>query len=412
MALEKILNAIKMTALVAGLAFIVGFGSCTRRGEIEEVKKASDGKIAFISEEENKYRIVYTNKNGKEMSRFVYPAEDIPQAPLFPEVNIPSLSSIQLIEDGSLFCAGTISRYTTVARWVDNGREVGDEMSVGTERKGFLTKVSPSGEVLWTKSYEDPKLSQGGELREDDLSNVNIQDSAIIPNRGLILAGNNSDKGYLLRVDLQGNLKWKKEYNLNFDSQSKYNLMRIEKVCWSEPNSILFFGYYSNLGNKDDLILGKCDGNGDILWSKRLGIRGSSSWEGFPSHLSLEQSLDGGCIVAGSNESDHLIEKVNRNGEVEWKKNFDWDVRSVMPTQDGGYIAVGNMTVDKEKEWITALKINSNGDTQWQKAYKKPYVENRANCVTVVPDGYIIGGTYLGKEMLIKIDNHGEIKGF
>jgi hypothetical protein len=107
---------------------------------------------------------------------------------------------------------------------------------------------------------------------------------------------------------------------------------------------------------------------------------------------SIQQTIDGGYIVAGYTNSndgdvtnnngstDAWILKLNANGNIEWQKTYGGsnsdDLTSIKQTADGGYIAVGS-TASNDGDilnnqgytdvWI--IKIANNGNLQWSKTF-------------------------------------------
>jgi hypothetical protein len=90
----------------------------------------------------------------------------------------------------------------------------------------------------------------------------------------------------------------------------------------------------------------KLDRNGDVQWQKTYG--GPSEDKA----SSIQQTSDGGYIVAGTTYSfaagytDIWVLKLDRNGNVQWQKTYggpSWDkASSIQQTSDGGYIVAGS----------------------------------------------------------------------
>ncbi|MBP6335108.1 MAG: T9SS type A sorting domain-containing protein [Bacteroidia bacterium] len=147
-----------------------------------------------------------------------------------------------------------------------------------------------------------------------------------------------------------------------------------------------------------------------IVWQKSLG--GSVN----DVALSIQQTADTGYIVAGYTESndsdvtvyygnrDYWIVKLNDLGMVQWQKSFggtDTDVPYVIQqTSDGGYVVAGYSKSDdidvtgnhgQEDYWI--VKLNSTGVLQWQKSYGGSNVD-RAYAIHQTSDGgYVVAGS-------------------
>jgi len=140
----------------------------------------------------------------------------------------------------------------------------------------------------------------------------------------------------------------------------------------------------------------------DILWTKTFG--GSSREEG----RSVQQTLDGGYIVAGFTRSygagnyDVWLIKTDSLGDTLWTRTFggsQWDwANSVQQTYDGGYIITG--FTNSYGTWLRDLwliKTDESGDTLWTKTFGRGTGFNspmdEGMCAQQTSDGgYIVTG--------------------
>jgi len=163
-----------------------------------------------------------------------------------------------------------------------------------------------------------------------------------------------------------------------------------------------------NHGEADYWIV-KLNSDGNIQWQKSLG---GSAWD---EGNVIQQTADGGYIVAGLTESndgdvsgnhgtaDFWIVKLNSDGNIQWQKSLggsSWDVaNAIQQTADGGYIVAG-MTESNDGDvsgnhgkadcWI--VKLNSDGSIQWQNSMGGSR-HDAANSIQQTDDaGYIVAG--------------------
>jgi len=146
-----------------------------------------------------------------------------------------------------------------------------------------------------------------------------------------------------------------------------------------------------------------------IQWQKSLG--GS----GYDEASSIQQTNDGGYIVAGRSSStdghvsgnhggeDVWVVRLASNGAILWQKSYGGtgnDVASVIEkTTDGGYVMAGRSTSTNgdvtgahggEDFWV--VKISQTGTLQWQKALGGTG-DDRAHSIKQTFDGgYIVAG--------------------
>ena len=191
-------------------------------------------------------------------------------------------------------------------------------------------------------------------------------------------------------------------------------------------SSSIDLGNEVKLVNKDDndgMII-KYNADREVEWARSVGGIGAD-------HISsVMETRDGGYIVGGDttssgidlgngvilvtqgayNSSDGMIIKYNASGETEWAKAISGternSINSVIVTNDGGYLAVGEFLSNKidlgNGVSLTnnggldgmIIKYNANGETEWAHEIG----DTRAECIksaTEISDGgYIVGGEF------------------
>ena len=92
-------------------------------------------------------------------------------------------------------------------------------------------------------------------------------------------------------------------------------------------------------------------------------------------------------------------------------------IHSIKQTIDGGYIAVGGTRTSDEnlRDCLVILKLDSNGNVLWKKVYSGSGADV-AYSVIQISDGYIVGGitTSFGAGevdfLILKLDSNGNIQ--
>ncbi|MDI6755314.1 MAG: hypothetical protein QME78_13085 [Thermodesulfobacteriota bacterium] len=118
---------------------------------------------------------------------------------------------------------------------------------------------------------------------------------------------------------------------------------------------------------------------------------------------SVQQTTDGGYIVAGGTSSsgagfaDFWIIKLNPNGEIDWQKTFyesnDDVAKSIQQTSDGGYIVAGqSSSLGNPLGDIWILKLNSNGDIDWQYFFGESGSSIANDICEIQGGGFIVAG--------------------
>jgi predicted secreted protein len=176
----------------------------------------------------------------------------------------------------------------------------------------------------------------------------------------------------------------------------------------------------SGAGGSDAWLL-KLRSNGKIQWQKTYGGAGDDGC------ASVREIQKAGYIVCGHTESfgaggsDLWILKLGGDGKVVWQKTCggsgDERGASIQQTRDGGYIAgaaSASFVAGSSALWV--LKLASNGNAQWQKAYTNSGDSYGCMIRQTLDDGYIVAGdtSYCGAggsdALVLKLASDGKIQ--
>lgn len=249
-----------------------------------------------------------------------------------------------------------------------------------------LVKLNQQGEEMWEKFFV-------GNNHDFLSATVSTQDGgfAVV---GTSYSGKSLDKKddskggsdiWLIRLNEFGDELWQKTIGSSSDEEARSIIQTTDLgffVAGNVQNSSK--GY----GSKDILII-RLDKNGKELSQSIFGGKGSDEVE------KMIPTRDGGALLgmysrsnAGGSkktenfgEGDYWIIKLNKDGKVEWEKNFggkgDDHLRTLALTSTGFLIGgesrserSGNKTVGIEEGtdvWL--ISLNERGDEIWQKSY-------------------------------------------
>jgi hypothetical protein len=118
---------------------------------------------------------------------------------------------------------------------------------------------------------------------------------------------------------------------------------------------------------------------------------------------SIQQTNDGGYIIAGETRSfgaglnDIWILKLDSNGATVWQRTYGGSyrdiARSIQQTGDGGYIVAGDTeSFGAGMSDIWVLKLDSNGATVWQRTYGGSGGDVARTIQQTDDGGYIVAG--------------------
>lgn len=277
----------------------------------------------------------------------------------------------------------------------------------------WVVKLDESGTQLWEQTYGS---SEWDEAR------------SIIPalDGNYIVAGNNGSLSgagladfWILKLNSSnGNVIWDNSYGT---SESNKAFAVVEDTS---NNSYISVGN-SNIplgqGGGSEATVVKLLSNGNLDWTQNYK-------HGLYNEAYGVTNVSDGYVLAGftkQSDFDHgsvWVAKISKNGSSVplWEKVFEYDdislARSIKPTRDGGFIITGYMLSSETDYDILVIKLNANGDKQWEQIYNgSNNREDRAYEIQETSDGgFVLAGyteTNSDKDdiWVLKLNREGEI---
>jgi hypothetical protein len=144
------------------------------------------------------------------------------------------------------------------------------------------------------------------------------------------------------------------------------------------------------------LWLLKTDSCGSLVWEKTFGPPEGASG------VSVQQTSDGGYVVAGTTASvgtalDFWLVKTDAAGNMAWSKTFggteDEQAVSVQQTSDGGYVVTGHTQSYGSGDFdIWLVKTDVSGNKVWDKTFGGANIDQGKSVQQTSDGGYIIVG--------------------
>jgi hypothetical protein len=250
-----------------------------------------------------------------------------------------------------------------------------------TPRFGFLLKIDMSGNILWSKSYNG---SQTIELFQKT-------------DRGFILLGMGTSYNggiYLAEIDSAGSVNWSRTFNSGwFFPQGIVPTEDKGFIVVAKKES-----YTYGKGNEADVI--RFDSLGNMVWA-----RSYMYYNNFTIH-SIKATADGNYILGGS-----VLMKIDKQGNILWVNEWNLSIiYDLNQTSDGGYIAIAG------DGWniggIFLFKISDKGIPQWKRQFGGE--RDQATSISITSDGgFLLAGVHsdntnmINGFYLIKTDNLG-----
>jgi hypothetical protein len=162
-------------------------------------------------------------------------------------------------------------------------------------------------------------------------------------------------------------------------------------------------------------VLVRLDSLGNMQWTKRYFLNGATAQAGASTIL---QTPDGGFVFAGyiynrTDGSDALVVKVDASGRVVWQKaygdssSYD-EATAIVPAADGGFFLFGNTGSEFYDVWC--MKLSSKGKILWKRAYgSKDFDEGIMNAIATQDGGIVFLGNTGDFTLIVKLNHDGDI---
>lgn len=222
-----------------------------------------------------------------------------------------------------------------------------------------LSKMNSTFDVQWSKTIGVPST-----LENIYQSNKSSDGNILIS--GNITGNSGSLDGYVVKIDLNGNLLWSKSYG---GSGNEY----LYDIQNTSDGGYVLAGRTDSYSGSLDAYVAKVDVSGTLQWSKSFGV--SSNDYAF----SCLQTSDGGYVtVAASQEAgytnyQYLITKLDASGNVVWAKSHgsydDEGPRKLIITSDGGFLIGGTSRYRNGTPDCLVSKHDAAGNLQWIKTF-------------------------------------------
>ncbi len=274
---------------------------------------------------------------------------------------------------------------SAVQQTSDDGYIIIGQTFVGTNEGGlqntdvWLIKVDKNGNEQW-----DKKFGRDGADTTSFVQQTN--DGGFIIVGTLSLYGKGYDTNvWLIKTDSSGNEQWSKTFGDN-------NISFGNAVQQTSDGGYVVAGEISLGSDQLDAWLIKTDINGNEQWNKIFGGPKSDFIR------SVQQSSDGGFILAGVTGDDGWLIKTDIKGNEQWNKTFggkgeDW-ILFVNKSSDGGYILAGRTNSysvgGDDDAWI--IKTDNNGTEQWKKTLGGTGNDGASSVQQISNNSFIISG--------------------
>jgi hypothetical protein len=286
----------------------------------------------------------------------------------------------------------------------------------------WVVKLNNTGTIEWQKSLGGTDVDEAASIQQTNDGGYIIAGSSNSIDGDV--SGNHGNYDYwMVKLSSLGTIEWQKSLGGTYNDQA-------QSIQQTIDGGYIVAGYsYSNDGDVSgnhgahDYWVVKLNNTGTLDWQKSLGGTGSDQ------AASIQQTIDGGYIIAGRSTSndfdvsgnhggqDYWVVKLTNIGTIEWQKSLggtDADFAfSVQQSADGGYIVAGysysndgDVSVNYGGYDYWMVKLSSLGSLEWQISLGG-WTEDGAHSIIQTNDGgYIIAGKSFSNYGIVS-GNHG-----
>ncbi len=216
------------------------------------------------------------------------------------------------------------------------------------------------------------------------------------------------DRFWVLKLNVAGDIQWQSSYGIG------ERIAKLPEIQQTSDNGFIIGGQIEQLSEYTRVWILKLNNSGLIEWQKAYSENIQSTV-----FRSIQRTSDSGYVAAGFKGSFATIVKLNSLGDVEWVRSFyqvgnEYFV-SVKQTSDNGYILTGRIRGSSGGDDIMVVKLSSSGAIQWQKEYRTTNSVVSTSIQQTRDGGYIVVGNFSQQYpeengLMLKLDSDGNIQ--
>ena len=249
----------------------------------------------------------------------------------------------------------------------------------------WLIRTDGSGGTLWTRTYGGTDLDQGQSVQQ-------LSDGGFIVAGATYSFGADSGDVWLIRTDASGDTLWTRTYGGS-------RLDRGYSVQETTGGGFIVTGFTYSFGADDgDVWLIRTDASGDTLWTRTYD--GGAGWD---NGSSVRETSDGGFVIAGvtglrSDSTGNVwLIRSDASGDTLWTRTFGGTgldfAESVEQTSDGGFILAGaTESPDLGSRDVWVIRTDDLGNALWARTYGGVDYEVGYSVRQTADGGFVVAG--------------------
>ncbi|HRD52541.1 MAG TPA: hypothetical protein PKY96_07825 [Flavobacteriales bacterium] len=214
----------------------------------------------------------------------------------------------------------------------------------------WVFKVDGTGALLWQRTIGGTDIDEAHGMRRTSDNGVIIAGSTQSSNGDLVQNFGNTD-AWLVKLDAAGAIQWNQVYGHTGDEYAMDVVQRTDGGYAFVASTNSQGGQVSQSFGNYDFWLVRTDANGVLEGQSSFGGSGDDMAQ------ALQQTMDGGYVLAGTSVSDNgtvtnplggydfWVVRTGVAGLLQWQRNLggsdDDMAHAVVQTTDGGYLLAG-----------------------------------------------------------------------
>lgn len=286
---------------------------------------------------------------------------------------------------------------TTDGGYIVAGQAGSDDLFVGTNNGGddvWILKLDEQGDIEWKKVYGGSGFDRAKVVVQTSDGGYMVA-SRISSDDGDIGGSNPLGDIWLVKLDQDGNLEWEQSYG---SIGSEF----LEDMQATADGGFIITGG-SLLNDNFDYLVMKIDATGNLEWENTYGGLGAEI------SYTVQQTANGGYIVGGRSDfapgnngsNDVWIIKLNASGGLEWTKNYGGSegesASAIRQTSDGGFLVAGgsssndgDVNGNNGENDLWLLKLTASGNFEWSETYGGSFTDGIPRIELTMDGGAII----------------------
>ena len=268
----------------------------------------------------------------------------------------------------------------------------------------WVLKLSSNGDIEWEKSLGGSGSDYGYAIEQTTDGGYYVAGGSQSSN-GDVSGNYGGVDFWVVRLSPTGAIIWENHYGGSRDDLAFSLDKTTDGGCIVAGRTRSFdgdvSGFHGGVNFSFDGWVVKLSDQGELEWERALG--GTD----FDEAYSVQQTTDGGYVVAGLARSDDgdvegnplgtdlWVVKLDANGVISWENiygGFSNDIAgAIRETTDGGYIVTGCTGPAGDKRFLT-MKLYPDGELDWQKVYGGTEDDRSFSVKQTSDEGYIIAG--------------------